>query len=66
MRSPNGFDAEKATASNEVVTVELRDDVAVVTLARPGCHNAIDSSVVDGLLEAISRAERAGEGHAHP
>ena len=42
---------------NGSVLVSLGDGILTLTLNRPEKRNAIDSSVIDGLAEAIARAE---------
>ena len=39
--------------STDVIEVEIRDDIAVITLARPEKLNAITAEMLDGLLEAV-------------
>ncbi len=42
------------------VLVELADGVLTLTLNRPDKRNALDTSVIDGLAEAIARADLDG------
>ena len=42
-----------------VVEVEVRDDVAIVTLARPEKLNAISVEMLDGLLDAVESIGRS-------
>jgi enoyl-CoA hydratase/carnithine racemase len=41
--------------SEERVRIELADHIAVVTLARPDKHNALDVAMFDGLIAACER-----------
>jgi enoyl-CoA hydratase/carnithine racemase len=42
-----------------VVALEVRGDVAIVTLDRPAKLNAIDDEMLDGLLAAIEKIDRS-------
>ena len=42
-----------------LVEVEARDDVAIITLARPEKLNAITAEMLDGLLEAVEGIGRS-------
>lgn len=46
---------------SDSVLVSLDDGVLSITLNRPDKRNALDTSVIDGLAEAIARAELDGE-----
>ena len=42
-----------------VVEVDIRSDVAIISLARPDKLNAINAEMLDGLLEAVEEIGRS-------
>ena len=48
----------------ETIRLELKDGIAVVTLARPAKLNAVDAQTVEELLEAVTRIDRMADARA--
>src|SRR3954469_25349343 len=47
----------RATPSYETLAVEIRDGIALVTLARPDLHNAFNAALIAELTAALRRVE---------
>ena len=45
--------------SEQRVTVDVRDHVAVVTLSRPDKHNALDGAMFTAIIEAAQQVAQA-------
>lgn len=48
-------DTDAGTAGGDRVSIELDGHVAIVTLTRPGKHNALDLPMVDAIIAAAER-----------
>jgi hypothetical protein len=59
--APERRAGREGSAMSDSVLVETRGNVLVMTLNRPRARNAIDRSVVAGLLDAYDQLEQSDE-----
>src|SRR5262249_10012781 len=60
-RAATGTDRQKAAMSGDVVLLETRGPVALLTLNRPAKLNAVDYALIDRLMAALDDLEASDE-----